>query len=217
MEAPLKSFLKRIPFLRNSVIYGRKVYTDGASYLSWLKNGKQGAPPHGVKVATVKKYAQRFNLSIMVETGTYLGHMIMATKRSFRTIYSIELSPDLYHKASARFRTCANVSILQGDSGEVIPVVLERIHKPCLFWLDGHYSGPGTARGVCDTPIERELISIFTHSLGPKHVLLIDDARCFTGENGYPTLSHILSMAKSHGYDKAEVKDDIIRISRRKP
>ena len=55
-----------------------------------------------------------------------------------------------------------------------------------LFWLDGHYSGEGT--GGCDEvcPIIAEL-RLIAQSKRKDHCILIDDARLFIGEDGYPT------------------------------
>ena len=43
--------------------------------------------------------------------------------------------------------------ILQGDSTDVLPEVVEKMDEPTLFWLDGHYSGGITASGEQETPI----------------------------------------------------------------
>ena len=45
-----------------------------------------------------------------------------------------------------------------------------------------------TAKGQVDTPIVQEMKCILNHKMAENHVTLIDDARCFTGENDYPTL-----------------------------
>jgi len=56
-----------------------------------------------------------------------------------------------------------------------------------LFWLDGHYSGEGTACGDQVSPILQELDLIKAHPRRD-HCILIDDSRLFTGVDGYPTL-----------------------------
>jgi hypothetical protein len=81
-----------------------------------------------------------------------------------------------------------------------------------LFWLDGHYSGGITAKGPLDTPIVKELDSILNHSV-TGHVILIDDARCFVGENDYPTIDELREILHTERPRWVfEVKDDIIRI-----
>ena len=105
-----------------------------------------------------------------------------------------------------------HITILHGDSGEVLEQVLARINKPCLFWLDGHYSGGVTAKGSLETPIQKELTHIFNHPQAHNHIILIDDARLFTGQDDYPALQFLQDLTISAGFDVYEVKDDIIRI-----
>ena len=61
-----------------------------------------------------------------------------------------------------------------------------------LFWLDGHFSGVGTGGGDDICPIINEL-RLIAQSNRNDHCILIDDARCFTGEDGYPTLDAALA------------------------
>ena len=55
------------------------------------------------------------------------------------------------------------------------------------FWLDGHYSGPGTARGSVVTPILRELEIIAPRYKAANDLILIDDARLFDVNDDYPS------------------------------
>lgn len=61
--------------------------------------GKPIPPPHLIKQETVKEYAHKFSIDILIETGTYLGDMVFAMKDVFSQIYSIELDSDLCMKA----------------------------------------------------------------------------------------------------------------------
>jgi hypothetical protein len=56
-----------------------------------------------------------------------------------------------------------------------------------LFWLDGHYSGHGTACGEQVSPILKELNIIKCQSRHD-HCILIDDVRLFVDADGYPSL-----------------------------
>lgn len=178
----------------------------------WEKTGRSVPPPHTFKVRTVKAYAKRFSTPILVETGTYLGDMVFAVRHTFDQIYSLELDEDLYQKARVRFADFRHIHILQGDSAQALPRVLADINRPCLFWLDAHYSGGMTARGNIDTPIVAEV----QHALACpaiESVILIDDARLFVGKNNYPTLDELgrLILSKRPTWI-VEVRDDIIRI-----
>jgi hypothetical protein len=125
----------------------------------------------------LKEFANQYDLKVFVETGTYYGDMINATKKIDK-IYSIELDQYLFEKARKRFESEKHIEIIQGDSSEKLGKILEKINQPALFWLDGQYSGGLTARGDKDTPIYTELEKIFdSKELG--HVIVIDDALWF--------------------------------------
>ena len=120
--------------------------------------------------------------------------------------------PEFADKARRRFRSTPHIHILQGDSGAVLPELLEKVRNPCLFWLDGHYSGGITARADLDTPILKELQSILNHAC-KEHVIIIDDARLFNGTHDYPTIETLrqLIAAQRPNYDFS-VANDSIRI-----
>jgi len=181
-------------------------------YQQWLKAGRPVPPANLYKHMVVREYAKKFKLRVFVESGTYLGEMISAVQKVFDKIYSIELDQALYEKAKAKFAGKKRIVIFQGDSANVMPSVLALIDRPSLIWLDGHWSGGFTTKGVLNTPIRGELRHIFAHSVRG-HVILIDDARCFTGKDDYPTLDELRDLVHSAGsHRRFEVKDDIIRI-----
>jgi len=178
----------------------------------WIKNGKPVPPPHLVKQRTVKEYAKKFSIHILIETGTLFGDMVYETRRIFDKIYSIELDNALCKRAKKRFIKFPHISIIQGNSAEVLPRILADITQPCLFWLDAHYSGGITAKGTLETPIMQELCYILNHSAA-EHVILIDDAREFVGQKDYPTIAQVRHLIlEKHPNWVFEVKDDIIRI-----
>lgn len=178
----------------------------------WIKNDRPAPPPHPVKLATIKEYARLHESKVFVETGTYLGETTAACLDAFEQLITIELDEKLYNNAAEKFSPYKKVSVYRGDSGDVLAEVLPSISKPTLFWLDGHYSEGFTAKGRLNTPILNELKHIFAHPI-KGHTILIDDARCFTGEDDYPTIDYLRTIA--HGHDRNllfSVHDDIIRI-----
>ena len=88
------------------------------------------------------------------------------------------------------------MELIHGDSGPEMAGVVKRPPGPALFWLDGHYSGGDTARGIHDTPINEELRAIFQPGQ-PDHIVLIDDARCFGDSPTYPTLEEVKQLVQS--------------------
>jgi hypothetical protein len=202
----IKESIKRLPIF--------PFFRDARILLRWILAGRPVPPPHLVKQRTVRAYAGKYHLPVFVETGTYRGDMVEAVKRDFAQVYSIELGAELHRLAQKRFESDRQVTILQGDSGEVLRGLLQRIDRPALFWLDSHYSDADTARSALITPIRSELDHILAHPLAPRHVILIDDARLFTGEDDYPTLESLNAVLARAGFPGCRVQDDIIRIHR---
>jgi hypothetical protein len=178
---------------------------------SWMKVGHSG-PPHIIKQQMILKHARAFNTDILIETGTFLGDMIYAMKDQFKDIYSIELSEEFHARAKQAFKKYPHIHLVAGDSATALESVLGGVNKRCLFWLDGHYSGGMTAMADLWSPVLAEIDTIHRHPV-KEHVILIDDAVCFNGENGYPTLFelHDVVVKRFPGYDM-QVFDNIIQL-----
>lgn len=210
----MKKFLEKI--LPQSLVDRYKDYKNKHAApgirKKWELNGRPIPPPHTIKQQAIQYYQKRSGYNILVETGTYKGDMILAQKKNFKKIYSIELSQELFEKAKKRFRHYSYVILLQGNSGDVIANVLNELKEPAIFWLDGHYSGGITAKIEKYSPINEELQTLIANNK-LQHIILIDDARGFTGEHGYPAIEEVKEMtAKSfHGYHFS-VDEDIIRL-----
>ena len=181
---------------------------------AWMAAGRPVPAPSLVKQRIVRHYAKRFRLRTLVETGTYLGDMIEATRDTFDRIYSVELDKALHDNARQRFDGQQKICLLQGDSGTVLPHILRAIQEPTLFWLDGHWSGGITAKGEKDTPIVAECEAVLAHPV-EGHVILVDDARCFTGENDYPTIAGMRNLCVQRPDMNFEVEADVIRVHKR--
>lgn len=181
-------------------------------YWRWYLTGKPVPPPHSAKQELIRSFAGRYNLRVLVDTGTFRGDMVDAMRGHFDQIVSIELDDDLFERARQRFLSCPTVRIVHGDSSKVLPSILAELSQPCLFWLDGHYSGSGTALGDQVSPILDELAAILRHPVRG-HLILVDDARLFTGRDGYPTLEQVRLLALSSRPDLiCDTSDDIIHI-----
>ena len=94
------------------------------------KMSKIQPPPERIKHEVVKTYAKNFLISIFVETGTYEGEMVNAIRKIFETIYSIELDYELYNSAKEKFSKYNQISIIQGDSSKILPLILSKIDQP---------------------------------------------------------------------------------------
>jgi hypothetical protein len=181
------------------------------TYISWIMFKKK-APVHTYyKWKVMKKLKKDHNINTFVETGTAGGTTTREMSKHFKNVYSIELNPTFYYRAKGTLEERKNVKILLGDSGEKLKEVLSRLEKPTLFWLDAHYSGGDTALGDKQTPIEKELKSIFNHKI-KDHVILIDDARCFNGKNDYPTIDKLKRTIDENGQWKMKMDIDLIIV-----
>lgn len=206
----MKQLLKKL--VPQSVLDQRERAMFQKAYDEWKAGGEQGEEvPHLVKQRAIAACAKQFNTTTLVETGTYLGHMIAAQRENFKRIISIELAEHFHKQAIERFKKDAHVELLQGDSGEVLGKLAPTLNVPTLFWLDGHYSSGETAKGDLNTPIMKELDAVLAGDL--PHVVLVDDARLFNGTEDYPTLEGLKSkVASLRPNYTVEVAEDMIRV-----
>jgi hypothetical protein len=200
----------KIRLLRQSVGRLRNAAHDYRIVRKWERTGRRLPVPSQAKRAYLRTIARQYRLRVFIETGTYDGGTLAALRRSFKQLHSIELSPEFYEQARIRFAADKRISIWQGDSGVVLREVLDKIHEPVLFWLDGHYSGGSTACGAESTPIRRELAHIADHAHLGQHVVVIDDARLFCGTNGYPSIAEAKMLAGTLGFKTFRRVDDFL-------
>lgn len=176
------------------------------------KRGKLKYPPSSVKYGVIKEYARRYNLKVLIETGTFQGDTILAVRRNFEKIFSIELSEKFYRLSKAKLGKFSNVKLVRGDSSEKLKSILKSLKVPALFWLDAHYSAGETARGSIDSPIVQELNLIVKNPVRG-HVILIDDAEDYINQPGYISTEELKIMVGRYMKDyKLEIKDNIVRI-----
>jgi hypothetical protein len=157
------------------------------TYPFWILLGKSAPDNHIFKQKRVLSIATRFSCETFIETGTFYGQMTNVAKNQFKKVLSVELFEPLYKLNKKSFSGCPNIHIYLGDSTSELKNMLQEAGGRILFWLDGHYSGAGTACGDQISPILTELDIIGTH-LRKDHCILIDDARLFSGKEGYPTI-----------------------------
>lgn len=204
--------------LRDSGVYNHWIALRQQWELrQWKRDGGRGATPHARKQQILREYANRHGLNVLVETGTYLGFMVWAMRKQFAEIYSLELNEALFRRARDIFAAHRHVHLLQGDSEVVLPAVLAKLRAPALFWLDAHASGGVTSSARLETPIMAEIDGVLRHPEGARHVLLIDDARCF-GTGGYPTVEQIRdAVVRLRPHMQVHVAEDIIRVAPPQP
>lgn len=175
--------------------------------------------PDPDKYKVILEYAQRYGLKAFIESGTASGDTTARMVPYMDRLYTIEIHYDSYLQATMRFALEPKVTTIFGESEIVLERLLRELDGPFLFWLDGHDNGLGVgSAGPC--PVMEELKHImYTGDHRPaKHCILIDDARSFGRDRGYPPLKRIGEFVGTGTwpimYD-TEVRDDIIRCTPR--
>jgi hypothetical protein len=111
-----------------------------------------------------------------VETGTYRGGTTRELASMFRSVVTVELSPEIHAAAVEALAGLPAITALQGDSREMLGGLADR-ECPTLWFLDGHWSGGPTAGEGAECPVLDEIAALaHGHS---DDCVLIDDARLF--------------------------------------
>jgi len=207
----LKAFRR---LLQRTPLYGAyKALGHYPDYWYWNLRGRPQRSPHLLKQKVVRHYGEKYGLTTLVETGTYYGEMVAAMKNRFTQIYSIEFVPELAQRARHKFANLQHVRIFCGDSKLVMPEVLTLLRGPALFWLDAGYYGWIGVRGN-EERLSAELEMILSHPY--PHIILLDDARGLTGQDGIPSVNDVKNYVESKfPLRTVEVKYDIMRITPR--
>lgn len=115
---------------------------------------------------------------ILLETGTYRGATAVECAKTFKKVYTIELSQELYEWCKNEYQEIKNIEFLCGDSAQKIKDVLPYINDRYILFLDAHGSGGDTSfsekYGRFGTPILNELEAVISN---PPDVIIIDDYR----------------------------------------
>lgn len=131
-----------------------------------------GGPFNGQKsrVELFHALMERFAPEAIIETGTYQGTTAEFLAGFNRPVFTIEGHGRTYGFARARLRKFRNVTLLHGDSRQVLNCLfsgpLQRFSgRTLFFYLDAHWNA--------DLPLAQELDVIFRHC--PRAVVMIDD------------------------------------------
>jgi hypothetical protein len=93
----------------------------------------------------------------------------------------------------------------------MLPNIFASLIRPAIFWLDAHHSCGFTGYSDKVTPIEEELRLIFSHPV-KEHIILIDDARVFMGNDSYPTIRQLHNFVPRNSAYQMRMRDDVIRM-----
>lgn len=161
------------------------------------------------------RWAKACGCDTVVETGTWHGHTAEYVSQHVKRYFTIELDKTLANAAREKFKGVKNLTVLQGDSGTWLKLLLDdetfESGERVLFYLDAHYCAADTAGRGENPPIITEIETILKAKV--EHIIMIDDARCYLGYDGYPsirTLRKLVNRLKPH-YE-LRVSQDLIKI-----
>jgi len=146
----------------------------------------------------------------VIETGTYLGETTSVLASHCRQVVTLEPFEPLYRFNRKQFRKAENVKVVNTSSEAGFVSALSEIHGPAGFWLDGHFSGKGTFGNLeTASPVEIELCAIgdYVEKNSGSVYVAIDDARLFTGLDGYPSETVIKDFAERFNLDFFKLRD----------
>lgn len=118
--------------------------------------------------------------TVYVETGLWAGDQIAETLASgaFDTIYGIELDAHWAQHCRRRFADQPAVRIIEGDTLQHLPELVDRIRVPAVFLLDAHYfldADPPVTKGHFPLWEELDLLAGRDHS----DIVIVDDVHTF--------------------------------------
>lgn len=151
-----------------------------------------------MKYLVIRSLAKRVGANCLIETGTFQGVTASRCARSFDTVLTVELDPQLAERAKKFLAKHPNVTVYAGDAASQLPAMLTHpaVEKAIVF-LDAHFSGGNTARGDVADPAIAELAILSRHADRVGGVI-IDDFRSFGIEDGFPSKAELLAAAEKH-------------------
>lgn len=135
----------------------------------------------------LKDAKDRYDIGIVVETGTGWGHGVIYAIDQGMEVYSMDVDPHTTD-ALARYKDRKDVHLHLGPSYKILPKILPKI-PAAVFWLDAHFpchislpepqkfalAGDPTVR----LPLETELRLIAEHPCFKRSIFYIDDLRIY--------------------------------------
>ncbi|HOR78223.1 MAG TPA: hypothetical protein PLG04_05385 [Anaerolineaceae bacterium] len=172
----------------------------------------------GVPQDITLRLASLGGAKVFVESGTFHGGTTKWAAKHFSEVHTIERDEQLFRAHRNELTALKGVETYLGDSREKLPEILGKIgDQSAVFWLDGHWSGTGTAGERDECPLLGELQCLSERC---SDIILIDDARFFLSApppphdpQQWPTLLDIMSV---FSMDRTacfmQVIDDVIFI-----
>lgn len=169
----------------------------------------------------------RGDRKLFIETGTADGQKIRWGVDRFPRLATVEYFGHLFEQTAARARTWTwrleliegmptaapgrGVTMIRGDSTDVVVGLSKLVAEPAVWFLDAHSVDPNLVAPSGTSPILVELAAIL---YGPQsvhdHAVIIDDARLFGVEPGWPTVDVVRAMVENADYKMAQMGDELV-------
>lgn len=155
----------------------------------------------------------KYDYEYFVETGTYMGETILRYIDDFKKSYTIELSESLYNDFNKKDYDRNKLKSILGDSSKKLKEVIDELHGNTIFFLDGHFSSCGTAKGDKDVPLYEEIKSI-NNNFKYESIIIIDDLRLFgsniTEDWSDITVEKIVNIVSERCEEYFQINDRLI-------
>lgn len=149
------------------------------------------------------KLRDDLGLRLCVETGSFHGESTRWAAEHFQNVITIDKWEK--HQLVARRQVSEagfhNVMFHVGDSRDLLPVIVNLLTGPALFFLDAHNLKQNFNPGPDDCPLLVELRAVFKSKW--RHAIIIDDVDCFRAPFDpivWPRTEVIEALAQEAGY-----------------
>lgn len=185
----------------------------------------------GYFLPSVLKSLNIDNPNVFVETGTYLGGSAQRFLDTYNSLFyerviTVEIDKENASIAASRFKEYERgqrnyhskeittevhnvnkffnkrLELWVGDTKDVLPIILTKIYRQAIFWLDAHSGREAFGTGEEEVPLHFEIEQILQNPLN--HYIAIDDVHLFGKKTAGADYSHISidkikEIASKHG------------------
>ncbi|MDF2965795.1 MAG: hypothetical protein K0Q51_1183 [Rickettsiaceae bacterium] len=140
----LAIYLIAITYVPNDASINKYDFSEIASgsnrsnkYLKYGMQAFNGAPEISV---LINHFKNKHNITIAVETGTYIGGTTALLANVFSKVYTIEIVEEHISKAKENLKDFTNIKYHLGSSPDMLQKLLPKLEgKNVLFYLDAHW------------------------------------------------------------------------------
>ncbi|OBH10100.1 hypothetical protein [Mycobacterium sp. E1747] len=170
--------------------------TRRAAIYGWLRGDYRVSPPATAKQRHLRDVFESRGHRIFVEAGTYKGATTAYMADYADQVFSVELHEGLFAEVQQRLGANPKITLICGDSTVEVPKIVAGCATPPLIFLDGHFSGPGTAEGDESEPAGSTLQRLADVTPAGS-TIIVDDLRQFGTKERIPQLDEIALAARS--------------------